>query len=83
MILDAVSDHTAEWYYLSGIIDLRQGQYESAYDRIAQAYTMQPSHSEYRNAYLSLKKTGNPYRRTRKNKSGGRLFGLFCNKKRR
>jgi len=63
-VLDAIPTHNAEWNYLSGVVHLRQGAFESAWDCISRAYALEPDHSEYRNAYLSLKNTRNPYSRS-------------------
>jgi len=79
-ILDAVSEHNAEWYFLSGIIHLRQGSFEKARDSIARAYELSPNNTEYRNAYLSLKTAGDPYKRMRakgRSRRKSRLFGWW------
>lgn len=64
-VLDAVPEHNAEWNYLYGILHLRLGSQEKARDCVYRAYELNPNNTEYRNAYLSLKNTGNPYGRSR------------------
>ena len=60
-ILDGIETRNAEWYYLYGIIYLRQGWYEKARDCIRAAYEMNPENPEYRNAYTSLNNAGRAY----------------------
>ena len=60
-ILDRISAHNGEWYYLYGIIYLRQGWYEKARECIRKAYEMDPNNAEYRNAYMSLNNAGRTY----------------------
>ena len=62
-ILDSISVRNAEWYYLYGIIYLRQGWYDKANDYIGRAYHQEPGNAEYANAYKTLRTTGNPYSR--------------------
>lgn len=63
-ILDGVDVRNAEWNYLYGVIYLRQGWYEKAYDCISRAYEAEPNNAEYRNAYLSLSNSGRTYQNT-------------------
>lgn len=62
-VLDTISVRNAEWYYLYGIIYLRQGWYDKANDYISRAYHQEPGNAEYANAYKTLRTTGNPYTR--------------------
>ena len=62
-ILDTVNVHNAEWNYLYGVIYLRQGWYEKAFECISRAYEADPDNAEYRNAYVSLNSTGRAYQR--------------------
>ncbi|MEG1524004.1 MAG: DnaJ domain-containing protein [Clostridia bacterium] len=72
-ILDRVSAHNAEWYYLYGIIYLRQGWYEKARECIEKAYRTDPDNNEYRNAYTSLNNAGRTYQAN--NYGGGNGMG--------
>lgn len=63
-VLDAIQTRNAEWYYLYGIISLREGWYDRARDYIGRAYYQEPGNQEYSQAYRALKNTGNPYART-------------------
>ncbi len=60
-VLDRVPTHNGEWYYLYGIIYLRQGWYEKARECIRKAYELDPDNAEYRNAYMSLNNAGRTY----------------------
>ena len=62
-ILDNVSVHNAEWNYLYGVIYLRQGWYEKAYECISRAYEADPENADYRNAYVSLNNSSRTYTR--------------------
>ncbi len=69
-ILDTIQTHNAEWYYLYGIIYLRQGWYDKAREYLGRAYRMEPDNSEYAQAYNTLRYTGDPYARPRRSTSG-------------
>lgn len=62
-ILDAISVRNAEWYYLYGVVHLRQGWYDKAHDFFSRAYEQEPGNAEYRTAYESVRRTGSPYAR--------------------
>ena len=57
-ILDSISDHNAEWYYLYGIIYFRQNWHDKAAQHFETAYRMNPNNAEYRNAYNSVYSMG-------------------------
>jgi len=63
-VLDGISVRNAEWYYLYGIVYLRQGWYDKAREYISRAYEQEPGNAEYRNAYAALNNTGSPFGRT-------------------
>ena len=83
-ILDSIQTRNAEWYYLYGIIDLRQGWYDKAREFLGRAYRTEPGNSEYAQAYNTLRYTGNPYSRPRQSTSYGNCSacdicsGLMC-----
>lgn len=60
-VLDSIANHNAEWYYLYGIIFLRQGWYDKAKEYFARAYEQEPGNAEYRNAYTTVSRSGNPF----------------------
>ena len=64
-ILDSIQTRNAEWYYLYGIIYLRQGWYDKAREFLGRAYRTEPGNAEYAQAYNTLRYTGNPYSRPR------------------
>ena len=63
-MLDSIQTRNAEWYYLYGIISLREGWYDRARDFIGRAYFAEPGNPEYAQAYKTLQNTGNPYSRS-------------------
>ena len=83
-ILDSIQTRIAEWYYLYGIIYLRQGWYDKAREFLGRAYRTEPGNSEYAQAYNTLRYTGNPYSRPRQSTSYGNCSacdicsGLMC-----
>lgn len=83
-ILDSIQTRNAEWYYLYGIIYLRQGWYDKAREYLGRAYRMEPGNAEYAQAYNTLRYTGNPYSRPRQSTSYGGCSacdictGLMC-----
>ena len=83
-ILDSIQTRNAEWYYLYGIIYLRQGWYDKAREFLGRAYRIEPGNAEYAQAYNTLRYTGNPYSRPRQSTSYGNCSacdicsGLMC-----
>ena len=83
-ILDSIQTRNAEWYYLYGIIYLRQGWYDTAREFLGRAYRTEPGNAEYAQAYNTLRYTGNPYSRPRQSTSYGNCSacdicsGLMC-----
>lgn len=83
-ILDSIQTRNAEWYYLYGIIYLRQGWYDKAREFLGWAYRTEPGNAEYAQAYNTLRYTGNPYSRPRQSTSYGNCSacdicsGLMC-----
>lgn len=70
-VLDTLNIRNAEWYYLYGIIYLRQGWYDKAREYITRAYEQDPGNSEYRNAYITMSQSGSPFNRGSQQGSGG------------
>ncbi len=62
-VLDSISVRNAEWYYLYGIVYLRQGWYDKAREYLSRAYEQEPGNAEYRNAYAAINNAGNPFGR--------------------
>ncbi len=57
-MLNAMSNRTAEWYYLYGITQFRRGDYMSARQSLETACRMDPNNSEYRQSYDVLMRRG-------------------------
>lgn len=67
-ILNRSNNRTAEWYYLTGLIQMNKGWYDSALNNIRTACNMDPNNFEYRNALNQFQSRSqsysNPYRQT-------------------
>ncbi len=70
-ILESIQTRNAEWYYLYGIIYLREGWYDKARDYIGRAYHQEPGNAEYAQAYKTLRNTDNPYTQNASRRSSG------------
>ncbi len=53
-ILNNIGIRNAEWFFLRGMIDLRRGNYNRAYNNITTAVNMDPGNMEYRSTLNSL-----------------------------
>jgi molecular chaperone DnaJ len=76
-LLEELTNRNAEWYYLKGMLLLRKGWYNEAYNHIQQAVNMDPSNLEYKRALNNVNGAGNSYRQN----AFGRGFGggpSFC-----
>ncbi|HAG42736.1 MAG TPA: molecular chaperone DnaJ [Clostridium sp.] len=62
--LNSISDRTAEWYFLMGMVNYRKGWFDNAYNLINQACNMDPNNFEYRQTLNSLNQRQNSYRQT-------------------
>lgn len=60
--LNSLGNHDGEWNYLMGIINMRKGWYDAAYNNINTACSMNPSNLEYREALNKLSSLNNGYR---------------------
>lgn len=60
--LQNITNRTAQWYYLIGMIYQRRGMFDMARDNIARACQMEPSNLEYQNALAAMNNAGNPFR---------------------
>lgn len=61
-LLSQIKNHDAEWYYLSGCIALRRGNYNGAYANFKTATNKDPMNMEYKNAYMSMQQNAGGYR---------------------
>jgi molecular chaperone DnaJ len=73
-VLDGIPVRNAEWYYLYGVVYLRQGWYDKAHDFFGRAVQQEPGNSEYNAAYQSVRSSGSPY--ARGGYSGGYTRGV-------
>ncbi|AUS95981.1 molecular chaperone DnaJ [Clostridium thermosuccinogenes] len=63
-MLNSTNDRSAQWYYLRGLIFLRKGWYDEAYNSIQMAVNMDPTNFEYRNALNNMSMRNATYRET-------------------
>lgn len=61
-ILESITNRDAEWNFLKGIIFLRRGWYDMAYQHIQLAVNLDPANTEYRAALNNLASRANTYR---------------------
>ena len=61
-LLSQIKNHDAQWYYLSGCIALRKGNYNGAYANFKTATNKDPMNMEYKNAYMSMQQSAGGYR---------------------
>ena len=60
-ILNSITNKNAEWYYLTGVIHLNKGWYDSALQNIQNAVNMDPNNFEYRQTLQQLNNRTNSY----------------------
>lgn len=61
-MLNRISNRSAEWFFLNGMISLKKGWYDNALSNVQTAISMDPSNMEYRNALNSMSAAGGGYR---------------------
>lgn len=60
---------TAEWYYLSGLANIKAGRYTDGIRYMEQAVAMEPNNNEYRDTLNSVKNRSTQYN------TGGGMYG--------
>lgn len=80
-MLNAVSNHDAEWHYLMGSVMWRRGWMDEASRYYRTAAAMDPSNIEYRNAVQYMNQGGQAYRQagTGSSMTGGPDVCTICN----
>lgn len=69
--LNNINIRDAEWNYLMGMVMMRKGWYDSAYQYLLHATQMAPHNAEYRNAFNNIARAGNTYRNMGTNQGYG------------
>lgn len=83
-ILNRSNNKSAEWYFLTGVLQMNKGWYDSALNNIRTAANMDPSNIEYKNTLQQFqsrsKNYSNPYYRTTANSASACdcCFNLWC-----
>ncbi len=62
--LNRINIRDAEWNYLMGLVNLRKGWYDNAYNYIVNACNLDPNNFEYRQALNNLQNRNASYRQT-------------------
>lgn len=60
--LNRITVRDAEWNYLMGVLNLRKGWYDNAFNYISNACNLSPSNREYQDTYNQLRNKSNGYR---------------------
>lgn len=72
----------AEWNYLMGLINLRKGWYDAAFNYIQTACSMDPSNAEYKSAFNRINRMNASYRQPYNNRGNSDLCSicakLYC-----
>lgn len=61
-LLASRNNRTAEWYFLSGVMNYKSGYYDAALQYMRQAMHMDPSNMEYQDVYRRVSGSGAIYR---------------------
>ncbi len=77
-MLDSSGNRNAQWYYLKGLIFMRRGWYDEAYNHIQRAVNMDPSNYEYRSALNRMNTSNNAYRTNSFNRGYNRQNPDLC-----
>ncbi|MGL5149879.1 MAG: J domain-containing protein [Clostridium sp.] len=64
MILNTINSRPAEWYFLTGIVHMNKGWYDSALQNITTASNMDPNNFEYRQSLAQLQNRAGGYNRS-------------------
>lgn len=78
--LNRINVRDAEWNYLMGLVNLRKGWYDNAYNYIVNACNLDPHNSEYRQTLNNLQNRNTSYRQTYygRNRRGDSDFCDIC-----
>ncbi len=68
--LNNINDHSAEWYYLKGLVFSRMGWYNEAMNSFDTAVRIEPNNFEYRQALNQMNNNNRNYRNTGYNMRG-------------
>ncbi len=61
-LLDSIGNQNAEWYFLKGVILLRKGWHDQAFQHINKAVQMNPTNPEYRSVLQNITYRTKTYR---------------------
>lgn len=77
-LLESIRDRDAEWYFLKGIVLLRKGWYDQAYQYIKHAVNLEPGNSEYRSVLNNIAMRNRGYRDVGSEMAYGRREPSAC-----
>lgn len=75
--LNNISLKNAEWNFLMGLVNLKKGWYDAAYEYIRTSCSMDPSNMEYRQVFNQINNMNSTYRQPYNNSRRG--DGGLCN----
>jgi molecular chaperone DnaJ len=61
-LLDKISNRNDEWYFLKGVVCLRKGWYDMAYNNIMHAVQLNPTNPEYQQVLRNMNARTQQYR---------------------
>ena len=61
-LLNNCQTKNAQWYFLKGVVSLKKGWYDQAFENMKMAVDMEPSNMEYQSALNNLNSSNNMYR---------------------
>lgn len=80
--LNRMPNHDAEWNYLMGLIYMRKGWYDAAYNSISTACSMDPNNMQYRDTFRKINRSNTTYRQPYSGRSDSSLCDicatLYC-----
>lgn len=76
--LNRMTVRDAEWNYLMGLINLKKGWYDNAYNYIVNACTLDPNNFEYKQTLNNLQNRNAGYRQTYYGRNTHRSDSDFC-----
>ncbi|MGL5439710.1 MAG: J domain-containing protein [Filifactoraceae bacterium] len=78
LALGTFAQKTAEWYFLSGLVDIKLGSYNSGLNYLQMAAQMEPLNQEYKNTFERIKQQVGGYQKSYVNYNRGGSSPLGC-----
>lgn len=78
LALGTISQKSAEWYFVSGLVDIKLGSYNSGLNYLQMATQMEPSNQEYKSTFEQIKQQVGGYRQSYTTYNQGSSFPMGC-----